>query len=118
MGEFIWTGFDYIGEPTGTGAWNGTGTGSVVGGDQAVPNSSFFGVIDTAGFPKDSYYFYSSQWVEDKTTLHVVPQSWNEEDLTISSGKVPVYIYSNAVSYTHLDVYKRQEGGRSHGERY
>ena len=68
----------------------------VVGGDQAVPNSSFFGVIDTAGFPKDSYYFYSSQWVEDKTTLHVVPQSWNEEDLTISSGKVPVYIYSNA----------------------
>lgn len=96
MGEFIWTGFDYIGEPTGTGAWNGTGTGSVVGGDQAVPNSSFFGVIDTAGFPKDSYYFYSSQWVEDKTTLHVVPQSWNEEDLTISSGKVPVYIYSNA----------------------
>ena len=96
MGEFIWTGFDYIGEPTGTGAWNGTGTGSVVGGDQAVPNSSFFGVIDTAGFPKDSYYFYSSQWVEDKTTLHIVPQSWNEEDLTISSGKVPVYIYSNA----------------------
>ena len=67
-----------------------------MGGDQAVPNSSFFGVIDTAGFPKDSYYFYSSQWVEDKTTLHVVPQSWNEEDLTISSGKVPVYIYSNA----------------------
>lgn len=96
MGEFIWTGFDYIGEPTGTGAWNGTGTGSVVGGDQAIPNSSFFGVIDTAGFPKDSYYFYSSQWVEDKTTLHVVPQSWNEEDLTISNGKVPVYIYSNA----------------------
>ena len=96
MGEFIWTGFDYIGEPTGTGAWNGTGTGSVVGGDQAVPNSSFFGVIDTAGFPKDSYYFYSSQWVEDKTTLHVVPQSWNEEDLTISSGKVPVYISSNS----------------------
>ena len=67
-----------------------------MGGDQAVPNSSFFGVIDTAGFPKDSYYFYSSQWVEDKTTLHVVPQSWNEEDLTISNGKVPVYIYSNA----------------------
>ena len=96
MGEFIWTGFDYIGEPTGEGAWNGTGTGSVVGGDQAIPNSSFFGVIDTAGFPKDSYYFYSSQWVEDKTTLHIVPQSWNEEDLTISNGKVPVYIYSNA----------------------
>ena len=95
-GEFIWTGFDYIGEPTGTGAWNGTNAGSVVGGDQAVPNSCFFGVIDTAGFPKDSYYFYSSQWVEDKTTLHIVPQSWNEEDLMVSNGKVPVYLYSNA----------------------
>ncbi len=96
MGEFIWTGFDYIGEPTGTGPWNGTGTGSVVGGNQAVPNSCYFGVIDTAGFPKDSYYYYSSQWVEDKTTLHVVPQSWNEEDLVINNGKVPVYLYSNA----------------------
>lgn len=96
MGEFIWTGFDYIGEPTGTGAWNGTGAGSVVGGNQAVPNSCFFGVLDTAGFPKDSYYFYTSQWVEDKTTLHVVPQSWNAEDLMISNGKVPVYLYSNA----------------------
>lgn len=96
MGEFIWTGFDYIGEPTGTGAWNGTGAGSVVGGDQAVPNSCFFGVIDTAGFPKDSYYYYASQWLEDKTTLHVVPQSWNEEDLLLNNGKVPVYLYSNA----------------------
>lgn len=96
MGEFIWTGFDYIGEPTGTGPWNGTGAGSVVGGNQAVPNSCFFGVIDTAGFPKDSYYYYSSQWVDDKTTLHVVPQSWNEDELILNNGKVPVYLYSNA----------------------
>ena len=96
MGEFIWTGFDYIGEPTGTGPWNGTGAGSVVGGNQAVPNSCFFGVIDTAGFPKDSYYYYSSQWVDDKTTLHVVPQSWNQDELVLNNGKVPVYLYSNA----------------------
>lgn len=95
-GEFIWTGFDYIGEPTGTGPWNGTNAGSVVGNDQAVPNSCFFGVIDTAGFPKDSYYYYSSQWMEDRTTLHVVPQSWNEEDLSVTGGMVPVYVYSNA----------------------
>ncbi|OUP48618.1 hypothetical protein [Lachnoclostridium sp. An181] len=53
---------------------------------QTVPNSCFFGVIDTTGFPEDSYYFYSSQWGENKTTLHIVPQSWNEEDLTISNG--------------------------------
>lgn len=96
MGEFIWTGFDYIGEPTGTGPWNGTGAGSVVGGNQAVPNSCFFGVIDTAGFPKDSYYYYSSQWLEDKTTLHVVPQSWNQDELVLNNGKVLVYLYSNA----------------------
>ena len=92
-GEFIWTGFDYIGEPT---PWNGTGTGSVSGDKLAVPNSSYFGVIDTAGFEKDSFYFYTSQWREDKKTLHVVPQSWNAEDLSISGGKVPVYVYSNA----------------------
>lgn len=92
-GEFIWTGFDYIGEPT---PWNGTDKGSVSGDKLAVPNSSYFGVIDTAGFEKDSFYFYTSQWREDKKTLHVVPQSWNAEDLSISGGKVPVYVYSNA----------------------
>lgn len=62
----------------------------------AVPNSSYFGVIDTAGFEKDSFYFYTSQWREDKQTLHIVPQSWNKKDLSISGGKVPVYVYSNA----------------------
>ncbi len=92
-GEFIWTGFDYIGEPT---PWNGTGSGIVSGDQKPVPNSSYFGVIDTAGFPKDSFYFYTSQWREDEPTLHVVPQSWNEKDLQVNGGKVPVYIYSNA----------------------
>lgn len=92
-GEFIWTGFDYIGEPT---PWNGTDKGSVSGDKLAVPNSSYFGVIDTAGFEKDSFYFYTSQWREDKQTLHIVPQSWNKKDLSISGGKVPVYVYSNA----------------------
>lgn len=94
-GEFIWTGFDYIGEPT---PWNGTGAGTVSGDQKAVPNSSYFGVIDTAGFEKDSFYFYTSQWREDATTLHVVPQSWNEEDLAVSGGMVPVYVYSNAAT--------------------
>ena len=61
-GEFIWTGFDYIGEPT---PWNGTDKGSVSGDKLAVPNSSYFGVIDTAGFEKDSFYFYTSQWREE-----------------------------------------------------
>ncbi len=106
-GTFLWTGFDYIGEPTGTGPWNGTGLGSVVGGNQAVPNSCYFGVVDTAGFGKDSYYLYSSMWLDDgTTTLHVVPQSWNEEDLVVTNGKVPVYVYSNAAK---IELYLNDE---------
>ncbi len=107
-GTFLWTGFDYIGEPTGTGPWNGTGLGSVVGGNQAVPNSCYFGVVDTAGFGKDSYYLYSSMWLDDgTTTLHVVPQSWNKEDLvTDSSGKVRVLVYSNAAK---VELYLNDE---------
>lgn len=91
LGDYQCTAYD-----TACVGWGNTARESLWAATRQSPNSSFFGVIDTAGFPKDSYYFYSSQWVEDKTTLHVVPQSWNEEDLTISSGKVPVYIYSNA----------------------
>ena len=89
-GEFIWTGFDYIGEPT---PWDGmvyeaTGT--------AVPNSSYFGVVDTAGFEKDSYYLYRSLWNDKNTTLHLVPGSWNEENLILNNGYVNVAVYSNA----------------------
>ena len=93
-GEFIWTGFDYIGEPE---PWNGHGTGSVSG-DQPLPKSSYFGVIDTAGFVKDSYYFYRSQWNRNDTTLHILPD-WNEEDIMINpDGMVKVIVYSNAPS--------------------
>ena len=56
-GEYVWTGFDYLGEPT---PWNGTGSGAV--GSWPSPKNSYFGIIDTAGFAKDSYYFYQSQW--------------------------------------------------------
>ena len=91
-GEFIWTGFDYIGEPE---PWNGHGTGSVSG-EEPLPKSSYFGVIDTAGFPKDAYYFYRSQWNRNDTTLHILPD-WNEEDImTGPDGMVHVVVYSNA----------------------
>ncbi len=94
MGQFVWTGFDYIGEPT---PWNGTGSGSVSG-SGAVPNSSYFGIVDTAGFPKDTYYMYRSQWKQDDTTLHLVT-AWDMNNMmttTSTSGKTPVVIYSNA----------------------
>jgi beta-galactosidase len=59
-GQFIWTGFDYLGEPTPYG-W--------------PSRSSYFGIIDLAGFPKDCYYMYQSEWT-DKPVLHLFPH-WN-----------------------------------------
>ena len=88
-GEFIWTGFDYIGEPT---PWDDIVTEN----NEVVPVSSYFGVVDTAGFEKDSYYLYRSWWNEESTTLHLVPGSWNRENLTVTNGYVPVAVYSNA----------------------
>ena len=91
-GEFIWTGWDYIGEPT---PWNGTGSGSVYG-REAAPNSSYFGIVDTAGFEKDTYYLYQSQWNQESTTLHLVT-AWDADNLyTDSNGQTPVAVYSNA----------------------
>ena len=91
-GEFVWTGFDYIGEPT---PWNGTGSGTVTN-SGAIPNSSYFGIVETTGFPKDTYYLYRSQWNKDSTTLHLVT-AWDEGNMmTTYDGKTPVWIYSNA----------------------
>lgn len=73
-GEFIWTGFDYIGEP-----WP----------YEWVAKSSYFGIIDTCGFPKDIYYFYQSKWTT-VPMVHLLPH-WN-----CSSGtNVDVWVYSN-----------------------
>ena len=76
-GQFIWTGFDYIGEPT---PYN--------------TKNSCFGIVDTAGFPKDIYYFYQSVWLspEQKKVLHIVPSYWD----FIPGQEIDVLIYSNA----------------------
>ena len=93
MGEAVWTGFDYLGEPT---PWNGTGSGYVAG--KGSPKSSYFGIIDTAGFEKDNYYFYQSQWNDKVTTLHVLP-AWNEDVVYKDyRGNVPVVVYSDAAA--------------------
>lgn len=90
-GTFIWTGWDYIGEPT---PWNITNR---LGWNGKDPKSSSFGIVDTAGFPKDPYYKYQAQWRKDgKTTLQLLP-SWNKEDLRIDNdGNVRVDVYTNA----------------------
>ena len=90
-GTYVWTGFDYLGEPT---PWNGTGSGAV--GSWPSPKNSYFGIVDTAGFPKDTYYFYQSQWNDDVHTLHILP-AWNENVVAKGSGnKVPVVVYTDA----------------------
>lgn len=89
-GECVWTGFDYIGEPT---PLNGTGTGD--GGRGAIPNSSYFGIVETSGFPKDNYYLYRSQWNHDSSTLHLVT-AWDPDNMMETDSKTPVWVYSNA----------------------
>ena len=90
-GTYVWTGFDYLGEPT---PWNGTVSGAV--GSWPSPKNSYFGIVDTAGFPKDTYYFYQSQWNDDVHTLHILP-AWNENVVAKDSGNnVPVVVYTDA----------------------
>ena len=87
LGEFVWTGFDYLGEPTpffGPGATKQTDWPS---------RSSYFGMVDLAGFPKDRYYLYQSHWTT-KPMVHLVPQSWNWEGR--EGQNIPVMVYSNA----------------------
>ena len=107
-GEFIWTGWDYLGEPE---PWNGLEPGSVSG-QGASPKSSYFGVVDTAGFEKDTYYFYMSQWNPDVVTLHILPD-WNVEDIVRDKlGRVKVDVYSNAAS---VELFRN---GMSLGRKY
>jgi beta-galactosidase len=86
MGEFVWTGFDYLGEPTPY--FNGRGNN-----DADWPaRSSYFGIVDLAGFPKDRFYLYQSQWTT-RPMVHVLPH-WNWAGM---EGKpIPVMVYTNA----------------------
>ena len=79
-GMFIWTGWDYIGEPT---PFN-----------KFPARSSYFGIIDIAGLPKDAYYLYQSMWT-DKPMCHIVPMDWSQ--WTVGEN-VRVMVYSNAAS--------------------
>jgi len=90
-GMFIWTGWDYIGEPTPF-PW------------PAI--SSYFGIIDLAGFPKDAYYFYQSEWT-DKPMLHILPH-WNWKP----GETVDVVAYFN-----HADEVELFLNGRSQGKK-
>ena len=100
IGQFVWTGFDYLGEPSpyDTDAW---------------PNhSSVFGIVDLASIPKDRYYLYRSQWNKNEHTLHVLPH-WNWEG---REGEVtPVFVYTSYPS-AELFVNGISQGMRTFAE--
>jgi beta-galactosidase len=75
-GEFVWTGFDYLGEPTPFYT-------------EWPSRSSYFGIIDLSGIPKDRYYLYQSKW-SDKKVLHILPH-WNWQ----LGDSVPVHVFTN-----------------------
>lgn len=95
IGEFVWTGFDYLGEPTPY--------------DEVWPSrSSYFGICDLAGIPKDRYYLYRSRWNTEEETLHVLPH-WNWEGR--EGEKTPVFVYT---SYPSAELFVN---GKSMGVR-
>ena len=90
-GQFVWSGFDYIGEPT----------------PFAFPaRSSYFGLVDLAGFPKDSYYFYQSEWTTNPV-LHVFPH-WN----WIEGQPIDLWCYYNQADEVELFVNGKSQGVR------
>lgn len=96
IGEFVWTGFDYLGEPTPYYTdW--------------PSHSSLFGIIDLAGLPKDRYYLYRSHWNKEKETLHILPH-WNWKG---REGEVtPVFVYTNYPS-AELFINGKSQGKRT-----
>ncbi|MCX6998117.1 MAG: DUF4982 domain-containing protein [Kiritimatiellaeota bacterium] len=93
-GEFVWTGFDYLGEPTPF---------------PREAHSSYFGIVDLAGIPKDRDYLYRSHWAPEKTTLHILPH-WNWPNRV--GQAVPVFLYTNGDS-AELFLNGRSLGRRS-----
>jgi beta-galactosidase len=77
-GQFVWSGWDYIGEPTPYSTF--------------PVKTSFFGLEDTAGFPKDQYYLFKSQW-NPAPMVHILPMNWTDYQ---PGQVVPVWIYANA----------------------
>ena len=78
-GEFVWTGWDYLGEPTPYGRTND------------VARSSYFGIIDLAGFKKDRFYLYQARWRPDFPMAHLVPQRWDWPQGQLT----PVHVYTS-----------------------
>jgi len=100
MGEFVWTGFDYLGEPT---PYN----------EEWPSRSSYFGIIDLGGLPKDRFYLYQSQW-SDKKVLHLMPHwTWRGHE----EQPISVQCYTN---YHEVELFVNgiSLGKQSHNQKY
>lgn len=96
IGEFVWTGFDYLGEPTPYYTnW--------------PSHSSLFGIVDLAGLPKDRFYLYRSHWNKDVETLHILPH-WNWKGR--EGETTPVFVYTNYPS-AELFINGKSQGRRT-----
>ncbi len=97
MGQFVWTGFDYLGEPSpyDTDAW--------------PSHSSLFGIIDLASIPKDRYYLYRSLWNKESHTLHILPHwTWPGRE----GENTPVFVYTD---YPEAELFVN---GKSQGRQH
>lgn len=88
-GEFVWTGFDYLGEPT---PYNNDAVKKIGMTDKEASRSSYFGIVDLVGIPKDRYFLYKSYWKPEETTIHILPH-WNWKGR--EGQNVPVFVYTN-----------------------
>ncbi len=126
-GEYVWTGFDYLGEPT---PYNQDATieGNIkhlpeaerkaimeqyeAMGNKAPSRSSYFGIIDLAGFPKDIYYLYQSQWNPELAQAHILPH-WNWQGR--EGQKTPVMVFTSG-DEAELFVNGKSQGVRKRGD--
>lgn len=123
LGEYVWTGFDYLGEPT---PFNSDNTNLLnfrndpsrraelerqlaeLARKQPPSRSSYFGIVDLAGFPKDRYYAYQARWRPDLPMAHILPH-WNWPDNIGDS--IPVHVYTSG---TEGELFVN---GKSYGRR-
>jgi beta-galactosidase len=88
-GEFVWTGFDYLGEPT---PYTNEAVKKMGMTDKEASRSSYFGIVDLCGIPKDRFYLYKSYWKPDETTVHILPHwNWSGKE----GQQIPVFVYTN-----------------------
>lgn len=88
-GEFVWTGFDYLGEPT---PYDNKSVKAMGMTDKEASVSSYFGIVDLVGLPKDRFFLYKSYWKPEENTIHILPH-WNWADKV--GQIVPVFVYTN-----------------------